>query len=76
MEYKSEWFKRVGESGLPKVSASRLAKADEIALAAETEWESWGHWLIEPANLELLLGFSSVSAARSYGDILTERSSY
>lgn len=71
--YKSNWLKKLETAGnLPAASAKNLAKADRIALAAETEWETWGHWLVEAENLEALMGFKNKAEAKRFGEALNE----
>ena len=55
------------------LSTEEIVKIDRIYAAAERNYESWGHWIVETRAPADLLKLGTVRAAKAIGELLTER---
>jgi hypothetical protein len=54
---------------------TELQKADKIFRAAESNYETWGHWIVESRDIEDCLELETIAEAKELGTLLNERES-
>ena len=55
------------------LSTAQIVKIDRIYSAAERNYESWGHWIVETRAPADVLKLGTVRAAKEVGELLNER---